>query len=226
MFDDPHMLRDRARSAVDRGDFEGAIEALLAAAAHTYWAEHDYVTILRPLEQSFEKCRMPRSALTVAAYLASRDEAASKRAESILPRVPHADRAPVLASQGRMTDAAHQMEQAGQIAAAAIYREKAREWGAARALWSRLSSRLSADAEKGEQAYVTALVRFNLARCARHCGDAAQAREAIVASVGLLEEAADHFESIGRRERAFDCFQVLVQIGREGGRSRTSSKDS
>ena len=31
----------------------------------------------------------------------------------------------------------------------------------------------------------------------------------------LLEEAADHFESVGQRERAFDCFQVLVQIGRE-----------
>jgi hypothetical protein len=33
----------------------------------------------------------------------------------------------------------------------------------------------------------------------------------------LLEEAADHFESIGQRERAFDCFGVLVQIGRESG---------
>ncbi len=33
----------------------------------------------------------------------------------------------------------------------------------------------------------------------------------------LLEEAADHFESVGQRERAFDCFQVLVQVGREGG---------
>ncbi len=31
----------------------------------------------------------------------------------------------------------------------------------------------------------------------------------------LVEEAADHFESVGQRERAFDCFQVLVQIGRE-----------
>ena len=65
--------------------------------------------------------------------------------------------------------------------------------------------------------YVTALVHFNLARCARHCEDAAQLREATVASVRLLEEAADHFESIGQRERAFDCFQVLAQMGRDGG---------
>ena len=41
--------------------------------------------------------------------------------------------------------------------------------------------------------------------------------EAIVSSVRLLEEAADLFESKGLRERAFDCFQVLVQVGRESG---------
>ena len=57
----------------------------------------------------------------------------------------------------------------------------------------------------------------NLARCAKKCSDDRQAREANVAAVRLLEEAADYFESVGQRERAFDCFQVLVQIGREGG---------
>src|SRR5262249_53807202 len=54
-------------------------------------------------------------------------------------------------------------------------------------------------------------------RCAKKCGDGRQSREANVAAVRLLEEAADYFESVGQRERAFDCFQVLVQIGREGG---------
>ncbi|MGH7295090.1 MAG: HEAT repeat domain-containing protein, partial [Polyangiaceae bacterium] len=80
-------------------------------------------------------------------------------------------------------------------------------------LWSRLAH----VTERGDDAYVAALVRFNLARCAKQCGDGRQSREAIVASVRLLEEAADHFESIGQRERAFDCFGVLVQIGRESG---------
>ncbi|HEY4015531.1 MAG TPA: HEAT repeat domain-containing protein [Polyangiaceae bacterium] len=217
MFDDPHLLRERARAAVDRGEYEDAIQSLLAAAGHTYWPEHDYATILRPLEQAFTRCERPRSALTVLAYLGSNDASAMDRAAALLHRVPPAERAPVLASQGRMADAAHEMEEAGQIAAAAVYREKARDWSAARTLWSRLASRMAVAIEGGEDAYVTALVRFDLARCARLCGDAAQAREAIVASVRLLEEAADHFESIGRRERAFDCFQVLVQIGREGG---------
>jgi hypothetical protein len=217
LFDDPHLLRERARASAERGEYEDAILSLLAAAGHTYWPEHDYATILRPLEQAFTVCERPRSALTVLAYLASSDSAAMGRADALLSKVPPAERAPVLASQGRMADAARQMEEAGQIAAAAVYRERAKDWSGARTLWSRLASRMAVSIEGGEDAYVTALVRFDLARCARLCGDAAQAREAIVASVRLLEEAADHFESIGRRERAFDCFQVLVQIGREGG---------
>jgi hypothetical protein len=217
MLDDPYVLRDQARTAAAHGDVEGAIAALTAAAGHTYIAEHDYTAVLRLLEQAFLRRADGRSALTVLAYLASVDAAVYGRANALLPEVPPADRAPVLAAQGRMAEAAREMEEAGQVAAAAIYRERARDWSAARALWSRLAVRLAPAIERGEDAYVTALVRFNLARCARQCGDAGQAREAIVASVRLLEEAADHFESIGRRERAFDCFQVLVQIGRESG---------
>jgi hypothetical protein len=110
-----------------------------------------------------------------------------------------------------MAAAAREMENAGLVAAAAIYREKAEDFQGARALWSRLAQVVGT----GADAYNAALVQFNLARCAKMCKDPRQAREAIVASVRLLEEAADHFESVGQRERAFDCFQVLVQLGRE-----------
>jgi hypothetical protein len=37
----------------------------------------------------------------------------------------------------------------------------------------------------------------------------------VVAAVHLLEEAADRYETIGQRERAFDCYQVLIAVGRE-----------
>jgi hypothetical protein len=213
VFDDLHILRDRARSAAARGDLDAAIAALLSAATQTHVPEHDYVVVLRPLMDALLQRGDARAALTVLAYLASVDASAWKHADPILPKVPSVDRAPVLAARGRMAEAAAEMENAGMVAAAAIYRERARDWAAARALWSRLAH----VTEQGDEIYVTALIRFNLARCARQCGDTRQAREAIVASVRLLEEAADHFESIGRRERAFDCFQVLVQIGRESG---------
>jgi tetratricopeptide (TPR) repeat protein len=213
VLDDLYVLRDRARAASARGDLDGALSSLLAAAALTHVAEHDYVAILKPLEELFIKRGETRAALTVFWYLASGDPSIWKRAEPLVTKVPPADRARVFAAQGRMSEAAREMEDAGQVAAAAIFREKAKEWPAARALWSRLTH----VTEHGNDAYVAALVRFNLARCARQCGSASQARDAIVASVRLLEEAADHFESIGQRERAFDCFNVLLQIGRESG---------
>jgi tetratricopeptide (TPR) repeat protein len=213
VLEDLFILRDRARAALARNDLESAISALVGAAAQTHVSEHDYVGVLRPLEEALGKRGDARGALTVIAYLAPGDPAVWKRAQGLLPRVPPVDRARVLSAQGRMAEAAREMEDAGQVAAAAILRERAKDWSAARALWSRLVH----VTERGDDVYVAALVRFNLARCAKQCGDAVRAREAIVASVRLLEEAADHFESVGQRERAFDCFGVLLQIGRESG---------
>jgi HEAT repeat protein len=213
VLEDLYILRDRAKAAAARGDLDTALSALLAAAAQTHVSEHDYVAILRPLEEALAKRGNPRGALTVVCYLAATDQTVWKRAQALMAEVPPVDRARVLAAQGRMTEAAREMEDAGLVAAAAICRERAKEWPAARALWSRLAH----VTERGDDAYVAALVRYNLARCAKQCGDPRQAREAMVASVRLVEEAADHFESVGLRERAFDCFTLLLQIGRESG---------
>ncbi len=212
--DDLYISRERGRSALARGDVDGAIEALVLAAAQTHVSEQDYASVLMPLARAFGRRGDMRSALTVLAYLsAGNAEAVWGRAQEIVSAVPPVDRARVHAAQGRMAEAAREMENASLPAGAAIYRERALDWPGARALWSRLAHVTAT----GDDAYVAALVRFNLARCAKQCGDGAQARAASVASVRLLEEAADHFESVGQRERAFDCFQVLVQIGRETG---------
>jgi hypothetical protein len=210
MLDDVYQLRDRARQALAKGDLDGAANALVMAAQQTHIAESDYVSLLRPLHEVLVRRNDIRSALTVAWYLAGGD-GEWRRAQAILDRAPPVDRARTLAAAGDMANAAREMENGGLVAAAAIYREKALDWQGARALWSRLAQVTTT----GADAYNAALVQFNLARCARQCNAAPQAREAIVASVRLLEEAADHFESVGQRERAFDCFQVLVQIGRE-----------
>jgi hypothetical protein len=213
VLEDLYILRDRARAAMARGDLDTALSALLSGAAQTHVSEHDYMGILRPLEETLARADNPRGALTIVCYLAATDAGAWKRARPLMAHVPPVDRARVLAAQGQMAEAAREMEDGGLVAAAAICREKAKDWSSARALWSRLAH----VTERGDDAYVAALVRFNLARCAKQCGDPRQAREAMVASVRLVEEAADHFESVGLRERAFDCFGVLVQIGRESG---------
>jgi len=198
---------------MSRGDFDDAGNSLVTAAQQTHIAENDYVAILKPLESVLVKGGDIRSALTVQWYLAFGERDGWKRSLQKLKHVPPVDRARTLAAMGDMQNAAREMENAGLVAAAAIHREKAGDWRGARALWSRLTQVASG----GADAYNAALVQFNLARAAKQCNDGRQAHEAIVASVRLLEEAADHFESIGQRERAFDCFQVLVQIGREGG---------
>lgn len=211
MLDDLYHLRERARAALSRGDLDEAANALVAAAAQTHVPEHDYLTILRPLVEVLTRRNDARSALSVLWYMAFSEPDGWKRASAMLPAVPPVDRARTIAAVGDMQGAAREMENAGLVAAAAIYREKAEDWQGARALWSRLAQVVGG----GADAYNAALVQFNLARCARKCKDKRQAREATVASVRLLEEAADYFESVGQRERAFDCFQVLVQIGRE-----------
>lgn len=213
MLDDLYHLRERARAALARGDLDDAANSLVSAAAQTHVAEHDYLSVLRPLAEVLARRNDGRSALTVVWYMAFSENDGWKRAMSMLPGVPSVDRARTLAATGDMAGAAREMENAGLVAAAAIYREKADDWRGARALWSRLAQVVGG----GADAYNGALVQFNLARCAKKCGDTRQAREANVSAVRLLEEAADYFESVGQRERAFDCFQVLVQIGRESG---------
>jgi len=213
MLDDLFHLRERARVAMQRGDLDDAANSLVSAAQQTHVAEHDYLSVLRPLVDVLLRRNDPRSALTVHWYMAFSEPDGWKRAVGMLQNVTSVDRARTLAATNDMAGAAREMENAGLVAAAAIYREKADDWRGARALWSRLAQVVGG----GADAYNAALVQFNLARCAKKCGDARQAREANVAAVRLLEEAADYFESVGQRERAFDCFQVLVQIGREGG---------
>jgi HEAT repeats len=222
MIEELEVLREQARMAAARGDDATAVAALLAAAAKTHAADRDYDAVLRPLADLLAKTGDPRRALAVVEAVATNDPSAWRRAQRILPAAPAKDRARALAAQGYTAEAAREAEEAGLVASAAFLREAAGDWPAARSLWARLASRggLTATAAAGvagENMYVAALVQFNLARCARQCQDAPQLREATVASVRLLEEAADHFESNGQRERAFDCFQVLSQIGRDGG---------
>jgi tetratricopeptide (TPR) repeat protein len=115
-------------------------------------------------------------------------------------------------AQRHFAEAATLYENAGFIARAAICREKANDPAQAGVLYSRLSQVLLGSES---ESYAAALARFNVARMLKLTGQTASAREALVSAVHLLEQAADTFETIGQRERAFDCFQVLIAVGKE-----------
>jgi hypothetical protein len=226
VLDDLIELRGEARTALAKGDLDRALKALLEAAGHAHVAEQEYSPIARMLGDALEKKGDARGALTARWYVATTDAEAWALARKLDELVPPVDRARTLAAMGDNLAAAREMENGGLAAAAAIYREKAADWRGARALWSRLAQvgtgpreaglagQISMRAAGASHSYIAALVQFNLGRCALQCSDAHQARDAFVAAVRLLEEAADEFESSGLRERAFDCFQVLVEIGR------------
>jgi hypothetical protein len=223
VLDDLHRHRANARRALDQGRLDEAASSLFLAANETHVAESDYLSVLKPLAEVLLRRGEVRASLTVQWYLATRDPRLWSACAELFPDIPSVDRGRTLAAMGQLREAAQAMEDGGLVATAAIYRERAGDWRGARSLWSRLGQISASGATApggragatGADAYTAALVQCNLARCARKCDDARQAHEARVLGVRLLEEAADHFETVGLRERAFDCFQVLIQLGRE-----------
>ncbi|EYF01192.1 HEAT repeat domain-containing protein [Chondromyces apiculatus] len=213
-----YELRDEARTARARGELSRARDALWGALQHTIAREEEYVALTGEMREVLALQGDMRSALTVAWYAGT-----EQTQRPLLEHVPPIDRARTLLAwadretsasrqQGLYAKAAEAYEEAGLVAQAAIARERGQDFERARALWSRLAQILSSS---GADFYAAGLSRFNLARTSLRTGDTAAAREAVFSSVHLLEEAADRYETIGQRERAFDCYQVLIAIGRE-----------
>jgi hypothetical protein len=191
------------RRLVARGDAAG-VTHLAAALRHGYVAEGDYVDACRALGDVMTRKGAVREALTLAWYVRG-------AAAEAPPGVPPIDRARTLLVAGRPAEAAALLESSGYLVRAAIAREKAGDFVAARALWSRLAGVPAI----GAAPYEAALAHVNVLRMAARTGDTRAAREAAATAVHLAEEAADRFESSGQRERAFDCHQVVAAVGRE-----------
>jgi hypothetical protein len=66
--------------------------------------------------------------------------------------------------------------------------------------------------------YEAALVHFNYGMAAAKLDvKSDEARRALIESQRKLEQVADDFETSGEYERAFDCFQILLRLGKESG---------
>lgn len=213
-------LREEARGYLQRGDLGRAKTALWNALQHAVAREEDYVAITTEMRHLLVRLDDHRGALTLDWYAGG-----ERTQRPLLDKVPPIDRARTIlawADNLRRRDpssaaalyaqAADEYEAAGLVAQAAIARERGADFERARALWSRLSQVLSGSSA---DFYTAGLARFNLARTSVKAGDAHAARSAFVEAVHLLEQAADRYETIGQRERAFDCFQVLIAIGNE-----------
>jgi tetratricopeptide (TPR) repeat protein len=207
-------LRSQGKAALKRHEWERAISFLSALVPHTDVRDEEYVEVLTLLQRAYVELEQYREALSITWYL-------KHSQELFLNRVPQNDRGRSLlgmalreTSQARTSlalEAAKALESAGQLVRAAIAFEVAEAWQEARALWSRLAQSLNSEKH---DLYPAALAYFNLFLTSEKAGDAQAARAASTTAVHLLEEAADQLETSGQRERAFDCYQVLLAIGR------------
>lgn len=196
----------RAEQALDSGRPTDALGQLWPLVDREHVPEEELRAYLRLMLRAYVALRSMRAATTVALFLGDLDSAQRFAQGSTL------DLARVFIARRQPGEAARAFELAKWLGHAAIQLEEAGDDRGARVLWEQLAQ----DPRLREDLYTQSLVRFNLGRACDRLKDDEASRRAIVQSVHLLEAAADGFETRGLRERAFDCFQVLLTLGRDG----------
>ncbi len=196
----------RAQAALDAGKPEDALLQLWPLIDRPHVLEEELRAYLRLMLAAYTALRRGRAVTTIALFLGDLDSAERFAAGSPL------DLARVHIARGQPREAARAFQAAKWLGHAAIQLEEAGDDRGARLLWEQLAE----DPRLREDLYTQSLVRFNLGRACGRLKDEVASRKAIVQSMHLLEAAADGFETRGLRERAFDCFQVLLTLGRDG----------
>jgi hypothetical protein len=112
---------------------------------------------------------------------------------------------------GRHGEAARVLSEAGHPALAAVELETAGAFTAARLEWERVIR----DGRIAGLPYETALAHFNLGETLLRTNDRAGAERELTVTQRLLEALADDFESRGERQRAFDCYTILLRLGKD-----------
>ena len=111
-----------------------------------------------------------------------------------------------------MVEAAKLYQQAELPVHAAVAYERAKHYPEAVAAWKALQHHPGL----AHRPYEHALVHFDYGLAAvRLDAQSREARRALVESQRKLEQVADDFEQVGELERAFDCFQILLKLGKD-----------
>lgn len=203
--DDRETYR-RARRALSGGAPGEALKHLFTLVDRAHIHEDELARYLISLRDVYLELDRPRAAATICLFLGDTDSARALSAEHPV------DLARCARVEGDPAEAARHLEAAGLHGQAAIQLEEASNDRSARVLWERLGD----ESRLRDNPYIAGLVYFNLGRACRRLGDMGAARRATVRAMHLLEAAADAFETQGFRERAFDCYQVLLTIGKAG----------
>ncbi len=234
-----------AEAMVQQGRWVDAERHYRELIGQTHVINYEYDDWLRRLGEIYRHLGRAREAAFVYHYLHYFDMARAQlagdpRGEPANGAVNDVSalRARLAEIEKKWSDAAQLYLQAGLRVHAAVAFEKAKQYPEAVAAWKALlhhpglaglagSSGSSGSAGNGagphsghtgagSRAYEAALVHFNYGLAAVRLDPAsAEARRALIESQRKLEQVADDFEQTGELERAFDCFQILLKLGKE-----------
>jgi hypothetical protein len=207
-FNSIESTADQAEAYVQQGRWIEAERHYRELIGQTHVINYEYDDWLRRLGEIYRHLGRTREAAFVYLYLHYFDMARAQ-----LSGGEHvALRARLAEIEKKWTEAAQLYQEAKLPVHAAVAFEKAKQAPEAVAAWKSLLHHPGF----AHRAYEAALVHFNYGLAAvRLDPKSSEARRALVESQRKLEQVADDFEQAGELERAFDCFQILLKLGRE-----------
>jgi hypothetical protein len=196
-----------------------AVEVYQQLLSNTHVIDYEYDEWLKGVAECYRVLGRRREAGFVYVYL----HAFERAAEAFPAREEPVDAARVKELEARRAQgevqaalfhkAGQAYSEAGRHVQAAIAFAQGSDLRAERRAWERVLR----DPRLRGQAYEEALVHFNLGLSSQKDGDRETANRHLVHAQRLLEEVADDFETRGERERAFDCYAILLKLGKDSG---------
>ncbi len=208
---------DQAERFMARGRIEDAERCYRELVSQTHVVDYEYDDWLRSLAEIYKQLSRPREAGLIYLYLHYFDLAR----EAFAADGMEIERARIFEVEKRWAEAADSYQRAHCPAHTAVAWERAEDYEQAARSWNQLvkSSSLSG------LEYEAALVHFNYGMATvRAAKDIVAGKHSLVDSQRRLERVADDFETRGERERAFDCYQILLNLGREYGQFENLSE--
>jgi len=207
-FNSIESTADQAEAMVQQGRWAEAERHYRDLIGQTHVINYEYDDWLRRLGEIYRHLGRAREAAFVYLYLHYFDQARAQ-----LTGDEHIGLRARLAELDKKQSEAAQLYQRARLPVhAAVAFEKAKQSTDAVAAWKGL---LHAPG-LAQRPYEAALVHFNYGLAAvRLDPNSGEARRALIESQRKLEQVADDFEQVGELERAFDCFQILLKLGKE-----------
>ncbi len=207
-FNSIESTADQADAFHQQGRWAEAERHYRELIGQTHVINYEYDDWLRRLGEIYRHLGRAREAAFVYLYLHYFDMARAQ----LVGDEHVALRARLAEIEKKWTEAAQLYQEAKLPVHAAVAFERAKQSPEAAAAWKALLHHPGF----AHRAYEAALVHFNYGLAAvRLDPKSAEARRALVESQRKLEQVADDFEQSGELERAFDCFQILLKLGRE-----------